>query len=97
MRLWPKFLTYGNWGGAGWSGGKFTDDKESVCWDVPGIDAMDIAFKMHDYGYQYGSSRRNTDIVLCNTLLETNVKGNWANFYKIGAIVIFSIKSLFEN
>lgn len=97
MRLWPKFLTYGNWGGAGWSGGKFTNDKAAVNWDIPGIDAMDIAFKVHDYRYQYGKSRREADVLLVDALLETNVKGTWPNIYRIYAILIFTIKSLFEK
>jgi hypothetical protein len=94
---WPKFLTYGNWGGAGWSSGKFTDNKAEVDWNITGIDAMDVAFKIHDYGYQYGISRKDADLILVKTLVETNVRGTWPNIYRYAAIGIFFLKSFFEK
>ena len=91
--FWPKCLTYGNWGGAGWSSGIFTDDKAEVDWNVGAIDAMDFAFKQHDYAYQYGHNARYADMQLVYTLLNTNVKGIWPNIYRVGAIAIFFIKA----
>lgn len=92
---WPKCLTYGNWGGPGWSGGVFNNDPAKTDWTVPSIDHMDEAFKQHDLMYQRGMSRCNADRILCAKLEYINPKGIWANIYKIGAKVIFGIRSFF--
>lgn len=88
---WPKCLTYGNWGGPGWSGGKFTSDKTAVDWYVPGIDEMDAAFKVHDYDTQYGDALI-ADQNLVYKLKNLNVCGVWKNIYRVCAIVGFSTK-----
>ena len=93
MRWWPKILTYGNWGGPGWSGGRFTDDPAAVAWEVEPVDAMDAAFREHDFAYQHGASRPQADLSLVRTLAGTDVRGLWPNIYRIGAIIIFSIRS----
>ena len=48
-RLLPR---YGNWGGPGWSGGKWQDNYENTDWSVPARDALDSLFKDHDRAYQ---------------------------------------------
>lgn len=89
---WPNFLTYGNWGGPGWSGGKFVSDPDQVDWTVPGIDALDNAFKRHDAAWQTEAmSRKEADKYIIGLLYETNVKGLWPNVYRIGAIIGFWI------
>jgi len=54
MAIWHKFLpTYGNWGGAGYSGGCFPESPKFTNWLVNPADSMDELFKMHDRQYQY--------------------------------------------
>jgi len=53
----PKGLfPYGNWCGAGWSGGKYTDNPEEVDWSVPAIDSIDQCCKEHDWCVQHLAS-----------------------------------------
>jgi len=92
---WPKCLTYGNWGGPGWSGGEFVSNPKLVRWWVRPVDNMDAAFKRHDWAYQRGGDRRYADRVLVTVLRSVNVKGAWANIYRIGAIGIFWVRSRF--
>ena len=92
MRLWPRFLTYGHWGGAGWSGGEWRRPGEPVRWDVEPVDDMDAAFRIHDLRWQTGiTTRREADELLAMTLRQTNVRGAWANAYRAGAMVGFWI------
>jgi hypothetical protein len=93
---WYQYLipTYGNWGGPGWSGGKFTDDPTEVDWDVAPIDYMDYFFKKHDSRYQQaGFSRRLADLNLLYSLRTCPVKGWWANAYLVACILIFTVKA----
>jgi hypothetical protein len=92
---WPRFLTYGNWGGPGWCGGRYESDPEKVDWSVPPVDDMDAIFKMHDSMYQNGYDRNLADGFLAGTLICTNVKGLWPNIYKWGAVVGFALRALF--
>jgi hypothetical protein len=95
MNYWPKFLTYGNWGGPGWSGGTFVHVPNLVNWDIPPIDEMDAAFKNHDYHWQHSIySKRQADRILFEELIYINVKGYWANTYRIGAILGFGLLSV---
>ena len=89
---WPKALTYGNFGGPGWSGGIFTNDPKMVNWKIPAVDEMDAIFKIHDWKYQNGKSRRDADQILYLRLSKTNINGIWSNIYRIGCLFIFSIK-----
>jgi hypothetical protein len=43
-----QFAAHGNWGGPGWSAGKFTRDPD---WSVPAADGLDEIYKMHDHDY----------------------------------------------
>jgi len=45
---YPSFKFHGNYGGPGYSSGRFTDKPD---WDVPSTDAVDEVFKKHDYDY----------------------------------------------
>jgi RHS repeat-associated protein len=50
----PKGLfPYGNWCGAGWSSGRYTDNPEEVDWSVPAIDSIDQCCKEHDWCVQH--------------------------------------------
>ena len=44
--------TYGNWGGPGWSSGRYEDNPDETDWSVPGRDSLDELFKEHDRVYQ---------------------------------------------
>jgi hypothetical protein len=89
---WPKFLTYGNWGGPGWSGGKFVHDPKLVDWSVPAIDEMDELFKQHDLRYQTDGNRQEADKILLRELKLYNPKGLRSNIYYWGVIFSFNIK-----
>jgi hypothetical protein len=90
--MWPSFLTYGNWGGPGWSGGKFVHDPALVDWMVPAIDEMDKAFKWHDAQWQTKAvSKLEADRILMRNLYQVRVVGLWPNIYRIGAIIGFWI------
>jgi RHS repeat-associated protein len=50
----PKGLfPYGNWCGAGWSSGRYTDNPEEVDWSMPAIDSIDQCCKEHDWCVQH--------------------------------------------
>ena len=49
IRLIP---TYGNWGGPGWSSGRYEDNPDETDWSVPPRDSLDALFKEHDRAYQ---------------------------------------------
>jgi len=90
---WPKFLTYGNWGGPGWSGGVFNHDPALTNWSVPAIDQMDRLFKIHDHMYQNNVSPQYADHWLAKTLPLANVSGVWPRVYKKLAIWVFTVRS----
>jgi hypothetical protein len=52
MMRWPRSLTYGNWGGPGWSGGDFVHDPAMVNYSAGSVDSMDDLFFIHDGAYQ---------------------------------------------
>ena len=95
--FWPKCLTYGNWGGPGWSGGEFNHNPEKTKWTVPGIDRMDEAFKLHDWQYQTGRNRKLADIRLIQVLKEIKVSGVWAYCYRVVAIFVFTLKIILAS
>ena len=49
QRLIPN---YGNWGGPGWSSGRYEDDPDETDWTVPPRDSLDRLFMEHDRAYQ---------------------------------------------
>jgi len=49
----PESGFHGNWCGAGWSGGVYTDNPEEVDWSVPAIDSIDQCCKEHDWCFQH--------------------------------------------
>ena len=92
---WYQYLipTYGNWGGPGWSGGKFTDNPSEVDFSIPGVDGMDDAFRIHDQLYQKRFCAQGVaDEYLANYLCDINVKGIWPNCYRYACIGIFTVK-----
>ena len=88
MRYWPTALTYGNWGGPGWSGGEFVDDPKLVDWSVPPIDDMDALFKRHDFEVQNHIPKPHSR--LSRDLCEIPIpKELWPKLYRYAAIGIF--------
>ena len=97
QRLIP---TYGNWGGPGWSAGRYNDDPSKTDWTVPGIDAMDDLFKLHDKTYQTeGMDRNLADRILVDGLLRLHPKDfGWrSNVYRYGAIAVFYVRYKFNE
>ena len=88
QRLCPR---YGNWGGIGWSAGKWNNDPLLTDWSVPSIDAMDELFKWHDWAYQHCLDRDVADHNLVQDLLALDVNGLYPKFYRLGAIAVFTI------
>lgn len=96
MSIFQRLIpTYGNWGGPGHSAGIWNDDPSKTDWTVPGIDAMDEAFKRHDHLYQTTNNRQYADRLLVWELDNIEVKGLYANAYRIAALYVFTIRSLF--
>lgn len=52
MFLYRLIPTYGNWGGPGWSGGRYPCSPQETDWSVSAVDSMDEYFKEHDRRYQ---------------------------------------------
>lgn len=95
MRLFPKCLTYGMWGGPGWSGGEWQDNPLQVKWGVAPIDSMDVLFKCHDFDMQNNIPKPHTS--LYKKLLDIdNPPAFWGKCYRYGAIAIFWVMSKFE-
>lgn len=94
QRLIPR---YGNWGGVGWSAGRWNNDPVLTDWSVSAIDAMDELFKWHDWAYQHGFDRDTADANLVMDLLDLSVDGTCQHLYRIGAIVIFTICPLIRR
>ena len=88
---WWKCLLprYGNWGGPGWSGGKWCPPN-STDWSVPGVDEMDELFKEHDKQYQTHGCRKCADERLLSLLMKVKISGAWAKTYQ--GIAYASIK-----
>lgn len=88
-KWWQWFPRYGNWGGPGWSAGCW--NPFGTDWDFVAIDEMDELFKWHDFAYQNGYDRDVADYNLVCDLKQLSVKGVYANCYRIGAILCFSV------
>lgn len=90
---WWKYLfpRYGNWGGPGWSCGRWCPPGV-VDWEVKPVDAMDELFRAHDWNYQLHKCRHCADEQLIDGLRFVNVKGVWPNTYRIGALIGFWIR-----
>lgn len=86
---WPRALTYGNWGGPGWSGGEFVHDRDRVDWTVPPVDEMDALFKIHDFEVQNKIQGAHAGLYhgLLNMVMKP--KGTWSRFYRYAAIAVF--------
>lgn len=99
---WPLWLTYGNWGGPGYSAGVYNDDPAATDKTVPGIDKMDEAFKVHDLAYQASTdpdARDAADRELVKTLKELSTEGMnlHARLYRYAAIAVFTVFPYFRN
>lgn len=92
---WWQYLIpkYGNWGGPGWCGGRYCNDSSMTDWTVPPMDDMDALFKNHDMLYQAGIRHSIADGELVRGLHDVGVKGWYANGYRIGALIVFGIRS----
>jgi hypothetical protein len=94
MRLWPQCLTYGNWGGPGWSGGAWVDNPDKVDWSVDPVDDMDAAFKEHDRLVQAGHGRLAHKILAVMLERQDPPNGPWAKLYRLACIAIFTLMGL---
>lgn len=92
QRLIPR---YGNWGGPGWSAGRWNPSVTN--WAVDAVDSMDELFKWHDWAYQNGFDRTVADYTLTHDLRRVRVAGVYANLYRLGAIVLFIIWPAFRS
>jgi len=77
-------FTYGNWGGT-----------KQVDWSVPAKDALDLVFLAHRKAIAHGAVIRHADCQLVNTLMDTTVKGVYANIFKWCVVVKYGIKVYF--
>ncbi|MDD5031312.1 MAG: hypothetical protein PHH58_17765, partial [Rhodoferax sp.] len=89
--------TYGNWGGGGWSGDKFTAPGERVNQLVVALDPLDAVFKSHDIAYEDAMIRWN---VSPKTVWDTHVF--WqeiviADKQMIGDIAVLRISGALGN
>ncbi len=89
---WQRYIPrYGNWGGVGWSAGRWNNDPSMTDWSVAGVDAMDDLFKAHDRAYQSGGDRDQADRILVAALHTVEVTGLYGRVYRLGAIGLFTI------
>lgn len=103
----PKSLTYGNYGGPGWSGGEFQHDRLLIKWEVPPSDDMDVLFYDHDLAWNYAKSKDDlirADQILVDSLRKLDPNPRkwfnpptrnsiwWARFYRHAAILTFRTK-----
>ena len=103
----PKSLTYGNYGGPGWSGGEFQHDRAKIRWEVNPSDDMDVLFYDHDYAWNYAKhveDLRQADQTLIDSLRRLDPDPRkwhipptrnslwWARFYRHAAILVFRTK-----
>ena len=107
-KIWfPKFLTYGNYGGPGWSCGAIIHNREEKDWDVEPSDTMDVLFYDHDYVYHIAKTKEELqkgDQILIDGLrkLDPNPRNWsipptrnsiwWARIYRHAAILVFRSK-----
>lgn len=89
---WP-IPRYGNWGGIGWSAGRWLKTGDTTDWNVPPIDAMDEAFKDHDAQYREGGDRYLGDRILVATLRLTPTVGWYAAVYRLIAMLAFRFQA----
>lgn len=87
------FPRYGNWGGPGWSAGMYNNDPALTDWSVPGIDAMDNLYKVHDRAYQSGQSWLYADTDLLRGLCHVRPSGLYGRCYRVWAILLFGMLS----
>jgi hypothetical protein len=94
---WWQWLipTYGNWGGPGWSSGRYTDSPSEVDWNVNPVDAMDEAFREHDYAIQRLGMGRKAHKVLANTLKDIDPPYFLYGYtYRFVCIAVFTVLGL---
>lgn len=93
QRLFPR---YGNWGAPGWSAGAWNNDPEATDWTVPAIDAMDAAFKRHDWRYQHGRDMVLADVRLLRDLQYVEPPTRYGRLYRRAARLVFAAHIAFR-
>lgn len=89
-RWWQWFFPrYGNWGGPGWSAKCW--NPSPTRWHISAICPMDELFKDHDFAYQHGHDRDVADHNLVADLDAIEVDGFYAQCYRIGAMLCFTV------
>jgi len=90
-------LTYGNYGGKHNNGGIREDDPAEINWECKPVDGMDRLFRAHKLAFSAGVTTRFADCQLVNALMDTTVKGVYANLYKCGVVVYYGIRVYFMH
>lgn len=90
---WWQWLCprYGNYGGPGWSAGRWNDDPALTDWNVPGIDIQDEMFKVHDWAYQHGFVLDAADWALVQDLKEIVPDTVYGKSYRLLATGVFTV------
>ena len=95
--FWKRLLPrYGNWGGPGWSSGKWCPPNETD-WSKPPIDALDQLFRDHDFAYQTHGCRKCADLALLMGLRLTRTYTTWAMIYWYIAYLSIGFRTLIEG
>ncbi len=88
QRLIPR---YGNWGGVGWSSGRWNNDPAQTDWSVRAVDEMDEAFRQHGWPYQHSGDRDAADRDLVLALRDIRPATFYGKFYRLLAMTAFTV------
>lgn len=91
-KWWQWFCPrYGNYGGPGWSAGRWNDDPACTEWNVPGSDPQDELYKAHDWAYQHGFVLDAADWALVQDLKDVRPDTIYGKFYRLVAMTAFTV------
>ena len=88
---WQWFIPrYGNYGGVGWSAGRWLKPGDDTDWSVAPRNALDALFRQHDMAYRPGKSRIEGDAALVVGLCAVAADDIYGRAYRRGAAVAFA-------
>lgn len=91
-RWWQRLIPrYGNWGGVGWSAGRWNNDPALTDWSVEPVDALDAECKFHDWAYQHNFDRDAADWNLVRGLKGVRPATLYGKFYRLLAMAAFTV------
>lgn len=80
---WQWFIPRcGNWGGVGWSAGRWLKTGNTTDWDIPSLSPLDELYKEHDRRYRPSESRLHGDLQLLEGLSTVHVDGFYLRLYR---------------